>query len=201
MKREKNKNTLNEALRRLPRYEPATDLWSQIENRVEADRQQNKLQKALRTLPGYEPPDQTWEGIEKRLMRGRRRQLWRRAVSIAAVLGALAVALGRLYYAQASPASVTVSYHREEAPATPAIDWEADADAIALIQREYARQPAFAAAPNHYQLLEELEELEAARNELADAVARYGADSHLLREIHRIEQQRTDILEEMAAQI
>lgn len=201
MKHEKNKDTLRKSLQNLPSFEPESSLWDRIEEGVQRGEQAQRLQNALKALPVYEPPANTWSTIEKNLNEGKRIALWPRIAAIAAAVSGITLALWILFQQNDRSAIVTVAYHEEVASPLPVLDLEEDAEAIDLIREKFTGQPAFLVDEQDDQLLAELEELELARAELNDAIQRLGADQHLLKEMVKIEQQRTDVLEEMAAQI
>lgn len=67
---ELNKNTLKEALKKLPTYEPPELLWEQVNKDLNQVMPRTALQAAIQALPEYNPPDFVWEHIQKNLELG-----------------------------------------------------------------------------------------------------------------------------------
>lgn len=92
---ESNRQTLQDALRRLDQQQPSRELWDRIEadlaRPTPEELQPDTLCRSLRQLPRYRAPEPVWLQIEARLARPRRALLW--AGGLAAALSLL-VALG-----------------------------------------------------------------------------------------------------------
>ena len=98
--KELNHNTLHEALRTLPTYEPPLALWDDIELALDSE---DALAESVQQLPQYDPPDAVWQHLEAQLDAAapqktvrlapalrplRRRQWWAAAAAVALLVAA-----------------------------------------------------------------------------------------------------------------
>jgi len=210
--REKNRITLRKAIRQMPGYLPAQEVWQRIEEDLQREAHKgNPLREAIRELPEYQPGDEVWDRIESSLQRrgaspegetaprppATRYRLW---VGAAATI-ALLMTAGWWTFQQRDPgASVSYTHHRE-ARATFSVNWEADEAAFEKVVELFRTDPAARQHDRHAQLLKELEELNRAKAKLRQAVDRYGADPRIIQQLADIERERSAVLKRMAALI
>ncbi len=186
--KEKNHDKLRDALRKLPDYEAPGGLWSGIQQRLAPS--------LTDQLPSYPPPADVWNNLSRQLAEetiaepAKQRRLWPRALAgVAAALALLlTVGLG-LQRGITNKQKITVAYSQEAAPAPSTIDWtegeESFAYAIAAIE---ARNE-----PSLNILRHELDELTEAREEIKAMLASYGEDPQVIRQLAKIERDRSDI--------
>ena len=135
MLEEKNKATLDRALRKLPVYNQPSSLWNSIAGQLEEEEAALHLKASLDRLPAYEPPAQVWQNIEAALKEditgepAIKRRLSRReyaAIAAAALLLVIAVAGSRLFSGQPE-VRITVVESQEPILTTPTRpDWNDD---------------------------------------------------------------------------
>lgn len=121
--KEKNQDTLKDALKRLPNYQAKEGLWDALEQNLDADTKVDELHKeeldaAVHRLPRYRAPHGIWSKIEKRL--NRRSIFSQRKWAVAAAISALLTIGIGTWLMLRSPSSVipgpTVSEKKAEAP-------------------------------------------------------------------------------------
>ena len=64
---DKNKHTLEEAIRKLPQYQPPAMLWDTVSEELEMDRQDVQWRSKLVELPQHQAPSFIWENIAQEL--------------------------------------------------------------------------------------------------------------------------------------
>jgi hypothetical protein len=188
----------------LPQYDPPQRTWHNIEAELD------KLDK-LATLPTYDPSDALWERIEADLndsklvvahskLKTRNSKLvwW----GIAALLAILVVAslwfFNQNKIEKTATETLTVSTETVDNQlfVKEAKDDEAAfamVEAFCEVQIEACKTPEFIA------LKHDLDELNAAREELKSAMGDYNTDPNLVAELTQIEQERTGILNQLLA--
>ncbi|MCB0634696.1 MAG: hypothetical protein R2824_06640 [Saprospiraceae bacterium] len=203
---EKNREVLLEGIRSLPKYEPPIDLWNAIEIQLE---NREHYQRAINTLPQYSAPTKVWEQLEIALDKANpqsrstpirrlfsRRYQW----AAAAVAGGLIICAWLLF--QADPAATTSIVYSEERLTAPPVemDWGNEESSFAMVLQQVDQSPV--ADPHTIQRLKmEYHELTDAREEVAQMIQRYGEDADMLKEIARIERERSKVIKELAAWI
>lgn len=202
---EKNKDTLSKAIADLPGYTPPANIWMAIDASLE---RQESIQTALHNLPQHRPPTVVWDQIEQqldaakpqkrpftyRMLRGARP--W---IAAATLCG---LALGTWWYLEAEPPAITTIAYSEEVQmqASFAADWNDEEEQIAFVIQKAERSPV--ADPQEVKRLKsEYNELTDARAEVEDMLNRYGEDESLLKEVARIERQRSQVIRELATWI
>jgi hypothetical protein len=202
---EKNKDSLSEAIAGLPRHSPPADLWVGIETRLE---QQHNLQTALAGLPRHQPPVSVWEQVERELdsSRGRKQprsyRILRKARPWVAAATLCGLAFGAWWFLEAeTPARTSIAYSEEvQMRVSFTADWNDEQDQIAFVMEQVDQSPV--ADPREVKRLKsEYEELIDARNEVEDMLKRYGNDENLLKEVARIERERSQVIKELATWI
>lgn len=202
---EKNKSTLSRAIAGLPVHDAPTQLWGEIERSLAG---QERMQSALRNLQQHTPPPMVWENIEQaldgkakpkrpfvyRMLRGSR--AW---VAAAALCG---LAVGTWWIINAEPPTKTTFAYGEEIQMQVgfAEDWNNEEDQIAFVMDKVERSP-IADPLEVKRLKNEFDELTDARAEVEDMLNRYGEDESLLKEVARIERQRSQVIMELATWI
>ena len=203
MNEDRHREKLKKALNALPTYQPEESVWEGIRHQLDLEEQQTKFQAALQSLPTYEPPAEVWTVIESGLEKNRHARVrirWMRLGAAAAILAGLALALPWLSSFK-NVTQIKIVYSEEIGSSVLPSSWNEDEEAIALLVRTAEARPDFLPNDYHHLLMQELEELSSAKTELQEAIDLYGINDQLAREMAEIERARTDILEEMAAQI
>lgn len=199
---EKNKATLSRAIAELPRYAPPSDAWRSIEKGLENE---ERMQNALRNLPQHAPPPAVWNEIEQqldtpqtskrpfpyRVLRGARP--W---IAAATLCG---LALGTWWFMNAEPSEkMTIAVSEEvQMQVSFAADWNDEEEQIAFVIEKVEQSP-IADPLEVRRLKSEYNELTDARAEVEDMLNRYGQDETLLKEVARIERQRSQVIKELA---
>ncbi len=203
---ERNRNELIKALGNLPEYDPPGTIWQQINEHLIEQRQYNLVQKRVEALPTYEPPAEVWNAIAGSLQTTNqpRRQLGIRWWAYAAAASVL-LAAGYLAWYQGeidAPASVAVTVSEEDGwyPVSTA-EWDSEDDIFRQVVEEYQRKAMVFYWEDERDLKAEWVELNSARHELEDAIKTYGASEQLIREMNKVERERTAVVKKMAASI
>lgn len=196
--REKN---LKDALRQLPQYRAPEFIWDRIEQHLE---QEGYLHQAIAELPGYTAPDGLWNRIEGELNKGgkiRRLSSW--SWSVAAGIAIVVTAAIGLYQWNHIQGNVSYAYSEEKAvPLNSPRDWDdAEAD-VQEVQNLFAHFCKYQSQNEEDCALErELKELNDAKTELKDVMAKYGEDSDLIRELSELELDRNRVVKAMVDKI
>ena len=205
---EKNKQSLQRALKQLPRYEPPELVWTELTARLEAQEGDRALHEAIRGLRTYEPPESVWTQIDRQLDQGgasavpRLRRLYTGLAAAAAVLVLLIAGINLWSNREASP-RIAYAVEERSAPGVSAIavDWNADEELIGEVVSLLEESPRAIHQPAYQTLREELDELNEAKEELEMIMNKYGTDAGTIRQLKEIELERTTIIKEMAEKI
>lgn len=196
---EKNKHILQEALARLPQYEPPKQNWDYILADLDLDAQAPTWKTQLKSLPTYAPPEASWEQIAVELpaTSAKRVRLWTRWAAAAAV--ALLLTVG--WWQNQNTETVQLSFSQEVISdhAMPE-DWDQDEESIAEVMRTVANSPLENPA-DFDRLKEDLNELNQAKAELLALMETYGRDPKVIREIGEIERQRSAVIKKVVTLI
>ena len=189
--KEQNRQTLRDALRRLPQHVPPPGLWSDVRRHLEpqlADR-----------LPSYQPPPQVWNRLAAKLGDGapvpqaekesrvRKLPYLRWAAIAAGFLLLLTAGIGQLN-GRSGP-TVRYTYAQEATPPAATRDWNDDeASFTGITAKLEARNE-----PELNTLRMELDELTEAREEVRAILAAYGEDPQVIGRLAEIERDRSAI--------
>ncbi len=191
-------NTLQEAISRLPEYDPDAGLWERIA--AELDSRQ-ALSGPLKALPEYEPALGSWEGISAQLASAEPPKAvlagWlRMAASVCLVV--VAWAAGRQFFRERE--TISVVYTREKAPEKvpyrEAPD-QAGQAAYAFIWSRCQQQLAVCQSPQFRELKAQLDELDAQAEKLRRELDRYGENHDLIRAQIKIENLKSEVTKEL----
>ncbi len=202
---EKNKQTLRDALGDLSSYSAPDDIWSQLEEELNREAKEAPLQVALRALPSYDPPAAVWDQIETQLPSTTKVRTLRTVTLRWAGLAAAALALlllARPFWQATGPESIafetTVSYRTETVDARLLDrDWTDDEQAFAQVDELCERHPFLCKLQDITDMRSELNELTQAKEALQTALGSYGTDQHLLKQMTKIELERTQLLKKL----
>ena len=197
--KEKNYDTLRDALDALPQYGAAAGAWEGIEKAMTPP--------LAERLPAYRPPAEVWNGLSRRLDAVERpeqtpagtttappatakvRRLWPTVMGIAAALALLlSVGFGLLRNYDAGP-TVTYAFSQEPAPAPIVKDWHLEDANFAVVTAEIEARDEPALNTLHH----ELTELTEASQEVQAVLVAYGDDPKVVRQLAEIERDRSDI--------
>jgi hypothetical protein len=188
-------------LAQLPQYEPPDTVWTGIEARL-----------PLLALPEYDAPDFVWDNIEQaislsenappqllprpsnlRILRGGKMGQLAVAASVALLVG-----MGWWFMNRQTVAPNEVQFSSEIVD-NQLIGPISDEDESAFQQVEAFCETAVVVCeqPEFKTLKTELDELNAAREELKIAIGDYNADADLVAELTKIEQERTEVLKHL----
>ncbi len=204
MDQEQNRKTLEKAIAELQGYRPDEQVWKAIDQQLSVLEQDDKIRRAIPYLPSHQPPADLWDAVRKELDRpqGRIRKLAPASLSAAA---ALLLLFGFFWWQNGrSAATETITYLQQVEPYNPALlsnDWEADEADIALVMHAYQARRETTPFPDPYDLASELRELNQARRELLEAIDLYGREADLIRQLGRLERERSQLVLEMAQKI
>ncbi len=206
METEKNKATLEAAIRSLPVHSAPEGLWVDIEQHLAEADQFDQMSKAARELPVHPAPDHLWNSIASDLEKpgALHRPLWRRpSVQVAASLLILIMAVGIYQWRSTSSAlPITVSVDQEMADPTLLVsDWDTEEVAVAEVVQLYQNYLNSFPDRSERNWLEEYQELSQDRRDLKAAMDRYGRDAQMINQLADIERERAKILKRMAQQI
>ncbi|MEO1713066.1 MAG: hypothetical protein AAFU60_07000 [Bacteroidota bacterium] len=206
---EENKQTLRDALGDLPSYSAPDEVWGQIEEELNREVKEAPLQVALRALPSYEPPAVVWDQIENQLPTTAKVRVLHPTALRWAGFAAAAVALlllARPFWQSTGSEPIayetTVSYRTETVDARLLDrDWTDDEQAFAQVDELCERHPFLCKLQDITDMRTELQELTQAKEALQTALGSYGTDQHLLKQMTKIELERTQLLKKLLNRI
>lgn len=202
---DKNKHTLEEAIGKLPQYQPPTMLWDQLSEELEMDRQDVQWRSKIVDLPQHEAPSFIWDNIAQELpaeapvqRRGKLVRLLPRIAAAASVLLLLAVGF---WWQGRSTEKVELLITQEIVPGAEwPEDWQQEDAEIESVMQLAANSPM--ERPEDFERLKaDLEELNSARAELLELMEAYGKDPKVLKEIGEIERQRSAVVKQVVSLI
>lgn len=192
---------LHQAIAALPAYTAPNGIWERLEKQLE---QEGHLHQAIATLPVYTAPDRIWNNIESELNKGAKiRRLsswsWSAAAGVAIVVTA---ALGLYQWGQ-TRGDISYAYSEEKvAPSNTPKDWDAAEADVQEVQALFANFCKYQSQQEEDCALErELQELNEAKAELKDVMARFGEDPDLIRELSDLELDRSRVVKAMVEKI
>jgi hypothetical protein len=200
--KEKNKSTLQDALRNLPSHEPEEQVWNRIQHHL--GKHENPLQEAIQQLPKYDPPATVWEAIETKLEQpgSKIRRLFPvYRVAAAAVL--LIAAVAAWFLLPKDIATTAQLSHRVEMVDASLLqrDWKEDEADFEVVDQLCGQYPFICSNPDMLVLKEELKELTEAKESLENALGTYGTNPDLIGQIAEIELERTALLKQLLDRI
>jgi hypothetical protein len=180
-----DESTLKRTLQQLPEYHPPDELWLRIQS-------VRSFAQAIQNLPAYEPSDSAWNSIRGRLHKQQQVRLLRPLAAIAA-----SAALLILFLQPWARSGTSYQYHTEAVDAQIwSFQLSKDEGDFELANAWCAQHPFLCARPDIAQVKSELEQLTAASESLRKALGAYGTDEHLIRQLNRIEMDRTRLLKQ-----
>lgn len=204
MSTEKQNELIRQAISALPEYTAPESLWPGITEQLDIDQKEAILQMGLQHLPQYAPPEAVWSGITADLATAKPRSSRLRVVRHPLSWAASFLLLFSLYWLigqnQGPEVLYTFTTQAQDQWLLQA-DWDADetdfAEVVLLHQHYLSTFEDQAAAV----LQKEFTELNAARQEIKQALEQYGKDRELIRQLAAIERARTQLVNQMAQQI
>ncbi len=204
--KEKNKKSLDDALRNLPEYNPEFGLWDKIDAGLNQAKADEVLQSAIAHLPTYEPDESVWNTIEKALPKSARirRLNWLRAAAACIVL---VVGIGLANYLQGEIveplADAQISYSEEKIVLVQNdfANIDDDSEAFSFVLRACQKQIPTCKTPEFVQLKVELKDLDFAKQRLLKNITPYDTDPTHKIQLAKIERERSDVLKKLVAMI
>lgn len=198
---ERNKHTLDAAIKGLKQYDPPTELWSKINAVMDADRAINVRVEAL---PTHTPPSNLWNKIqeslpEKEAIKSTEPKvvpLWKKLSIAASFLLVLSAGMW-LFSRDYSDLEYTVTTEKVN-PKIFRSTWHEDDASFDVVIQEISTSPVLSKQEDVKRMLYEWQELQAARVEVEDMIRRYGNDAQVLDQIKDIELDRTVLIKKMA---
>ncbi|MCF2491059.1 hypothetical protein [Dyadobacter sp. CY347] len=189
---EKNRRTLKEALNKLPHYSPGEGVWASLNQQLN----ELPLKTAAKSLPEYEPDDRLWNQIELGPKVGRTAYFWRYAAAVILLAG---VAAG-WFVSQKTGKQIAFTQEMVDERLQTNADLVTDQQYEKL--KTYCETETLICKSNDYKRLQhEYEELVGAAVQLQQAIGEYNAEPDLVRQFANIEQQKAEVLNEMAKMI
>lgn len=190
---ERHSNNLKEALAKLPSFQPADFVWTEIEGKLNDE----PLQNALKNLPTQEPEDFVWENIESKISGTTNKNItWWYAAAMLLTVGVA----GLLY--NTNKVDSRISYTQE------VIDTRLQTKAEPVTDQEYAKLVSYCEAEtvvcndkNFKRLKQEYETLRSATQQLQKAMGNFNTEPELTRQFSIVEQEKAEVLNEMAKMI
>lgn len=190
---EYNINNLREALAKLPSSGPSDQIWLEIDRKLS----EIPLQNALKELPVFEPDEHIWAAIEVKVPnRSRSNMVWWYAAAM--------ILVGGITGLWASKRSTTpmVAYSQE------IVDERLQAKKDQETDQHYEKLKAYCEAEtmvcndkNFKRLQQEYEKLQTATQQLQQAMGAYNTEPELIRQFSLVEQEKAEVLNEMAKMI
>jgi hypothetical protein len=184
---------LKDALSKLPSFQPADRIWTEIDRKLGEE----PLQNALRNLPTQQPGEFVWEMIENKMAGTKNRHLnWWYAAAMIFTIG-----FAGFWYNYHSYDS-SISYSQE------LIDARLQAKQAPVTDQEYEKLVSYCEAEtvvcnttNFRRLKQEYETLRSATQKLQKAMGNYNTAPELTRQFSAVEQEKAEVLNEMAKMI
>jgi hypothetical protein len=200
---ELNKDTLHQALRRLPEYEPPVMVWEQLDTTLSIDAQ---LTYAAQQLPLHTPPEVIWDQIAAHLpdqqLPAGRVSLWLRLALGFVFVAVLFVAWWLLRPATDTNMAAAVVVTQEILdPQIVATVREREDDAYSWVNNLCAARAPVCNQPEFLSLKSELDDLTAAKQQVYAALGQYGDDPDMAAQLVQIELARTQVLQEIMQMI
>ena len=189
---EKNHKNLQNAIQNLPGYEPGEKLWNNIAEKLN----ELPLHTAVQALPEYEPDEQLWEMIAtKSSVKKPALRWWHLAAAMVAI-----GAVGLLTYVKDANANIAYSVEK--------IDSRLQNNDLKPTDTQYQRLKAYCEtetlvcnSQDYKRLQMEYEKLNDASVQLKQAIGEYNTEVELVKQYIFLEEQKADILNEMAKMI
>ena len=190
---EYNINNLREALAKLPSSGPSDQIWLEIDRKLS----EGPLQNALKELPVFEPDEHIWEAIEGKVPnRSRLSMVWWYAAAVMLVGGITGL------WALRRNTAPMVAYSQE------IVDERLQAKKDQETDQQYEKLKAYCEAEtmvcndkNFKRLQQEYEKLQTATQQLQQAMGAYNTEPELIRQFSLVEQEKAEVLNEMAKMI
>lgn len=172
----------------LPEYEPSDNVWQNIEAKLNLD----SFRQVVKNLPEYEPEEKVWANISSQLNNTKSSPIkW---VVAASILVGFA-----LYF---SLKNNEVIYSKQEiAPDLLLTEKDQNQYGYEEIKKICSEDKIICEKPEFKALETELEELNTASIELKMAIGKYNTEPELITQLAEIENQKSDIIRKMVAQI
>ncbi len=190
---EYNINNLREALAKLPSSGPSDQIWLEIDRKLS----EGPLQNALKELPVFEPDEHIWEAIEGKVPnRSRLSMVWWYAAAVMLVGGITGL------WALRRNTAPMVAYSQE------IVDERLQAKKDQETDQQYEKLKAYCEAETMVcndkkfkRLQQEYEKLQTATQQLQQAMGAYNTEPELIRQFSLVEQEKAEVLNEMAKMI
>lgn len=190
---EYNINNLREALAKLPSSGPSDDIWQEINMQLN----EAPLQNGLKELPVFEPDAHIWEAIEAKVPgRNCSHMAWWYAAAVILIGGITGL------WASKQNTIPAVAYSQE------IVDERLLAKKDMQTDQQYKKLKAYCEAEtvvcndkNFKRLEEEYEKLQMATEQLQQAMGAYNTEPELIRQFSLVEQEKAEVLNEMAKMI
>lgn len=204
---EKNKSTLDQAIRQLKDYEAPQRTWDGIELELDKVDALEQLEKGLNGLPKYKAPASIWDQIENELeapVEQKQAVLrsipWRKIAAAAAMVGVLLTSLN--WWMNSNEESILYSYSKETVDDRLELsDWDDDEEAFDMVKEFCEIQKLVCEEPEFKNLRGELEELNEARETLVMAMENYGSDAEMIAQLTEVELERSNVLKRIIEKI
>ncbi|MEN0004634.1 MAG: hypothetical protein AAF798_10830 [Bacteroidota bacterium] len=204
MTEEKNKQTLDAALAKLKPYKAPAHIWKGIHLDLQQYNKEATLREAMAQLPTYKAPPASWEAIEVKLQQPERKRLtisWYHYAAAASV--ALLLSVG-WYFSGSNDTAATIAFQYSEEVIDEGLfesDWEKDQADMQAIFAQFERSPQAKQAKQYEVLLVEYAELNDAKAEIEAIMSTYKNDASLVRQMSKIEIERSRIIKQMVSLI
>ncbi|MBK7474767.1 MAG: hypothetical protein IPI11_01640 [Haliscomenobacter sp.] len=178
-------------------------MWNTIESEMAFYEREAALRRAARRLPEYAPPPSVWENISQEIHQPVLRKVYAKMRPYrwaAAATLLLAVYSAMFLYEQTGKPKIEYLVSAETGHlGTNASMSPQDEEAIEEVQALFVQYHQQYNDPQGHELLAELNELNAACEELRDVIDTYGFDKNLAQELTKAELERSGVVRKMAA--
>jgi hypothetical protein len=201
---------LQKALQELPQHRPPDDCWQGIAALLDSENSSDSdLRNSLSKLPEYSAPEIIWDRIAADLpsVKNDTQIFTMRRMALAASFIGIIVIFGITYNnSKLTNDSVTYSYSTEQyVPANTTFlaagAMKVDQDAFEKVKMICQAQPIVCEQPHVQALQSELDELEQATSSIKEALGEFDDESELRQQLLQLEQEKTEVLKKIIAEI
>lgn len=172
----------------LPEYEPSDKNWQSIENKLDEE----NFRSILQDLPQYEPQEKVWKNITSDITNTK--FIWMKWMAAASI-----ILIAGIFFIQKNAG---VSFTKQSLDPELVLNENDNSEyGYEQIKKICIEDKIVCEKPEFKALEAELDDLNTASKALKEAMGKYNTEPELVVQLAEIENQKSDIIRQMAAQI